>query len=84
MNEFVKKMLVSGAELDQSTTHMESNMIINDAEILYRKEVERFAVPAATRQSEHLDTAWKALVWVGFERGNEFDDDDIKEMLGNS
>ena len=33
-------------------------------------------------QSEQLNTAWKALEWVGFERGNEFDDDDINEMLG--
>jgi hypothetical protein len=39
-------------------------------------------IPVVVGQSEQLNTAWKALEWVGFERGNEFDDDDINEMLG--
>lgn len=32
-------------------------------------------------RSEQLNTAWKVLERVGFERGNEFTDDDIAEML---
>jgi hypothetical protein len=33
-------------------------------------------------QREQLNTAWKALEWVGFTRGEEFADDDVAEMLG--
>lgn len=39
MNDFIKKMLEHGAELDQSTSKIEISMIINDAEILYRKHL---------------------------------------------
>jgi hypothetical protein len=32
-------------------------------------------------QSEILSVAWKTLEWVGFTKGGEFTDNDIKEML---
>lgn len=38
MNEFIKKMLQLGAELEKTDSPMEANMIIKDAEELYRNE----------------------------------------------
>ena len=40
MNNFIKKMLALGAELDKATDPMQCSMIINDAEILYKNEIE--------------------------------------------
>jgi len=34
--------------------------------------------------AEKLAIAWKTLEWVGFRRGEEFDDKDILEMLGGN
>jgi hypothetical protein len=82
MNEFIKEMLQLGAELEKTESPMQASMIINDAEILYRDEIKALTIPVVVGQSEQLNTAWKALEWVGFERGNEFDDEDITEMLG--
>jgi hypothetical protein len=44
MNEFIKKMLELGAELDQSTTGIEANLIINDAEILYKNHIKQLTL----------------------------------------
>jgi hypothetical protein len=44
MNEFIKKMLELGAELDQSTTGIEANLIINDAEILYLNHIKQLTL----------------------------------------
>lgn len=82
MNEFIKEMLQLGSELEKTESPMQASMIINDAEILYRDEIKALTIPVVVGQSEQLNTAWKALEWVGFERGNEFDDEDITEMLG--
>lgn len=38
MNEFITKMLQLGAELATTDDQIETNVIINDAEILYEKE----------------------------------------------
>ena len=38
-------------------------------------------IPCCTSEAEQLSVAWKAIEWVGFTRGEEFTDDDIKEML---
>ena len=45
MNEFVKKIMILGCELEKAETDIEANMIINDAEILYRKEIEALNLP---------------------------------------
>jgi len=45
MNEFVKKMLELGAELDQTDSPMQATMVINDAEILYNNEIKAFNIP---------------------------------------
>lgn len=36
MKEFIKKMLELGAKLDKAVNQIEINMIINDAETLYK------------------------------------------------
>ena len=51
-------------------------------DLIAKDVVKKLTIPVVVGQSEQLNTAWKALEWVGFERGNEFDDDDINEMLG--
>ena len=40
MKEFIKKMLELGAKLDKAVNQIEINMIINDAETLYKKQKE--------------------------------------------
>ena len=40
MNKFIEKMLEHGAELELSCSNIESSMIINNAEILYRNHIE--------------------------------------------
>jgi hypothetical protein len=39
------------------------------------------AVISCLSDDEKLKIAWVVLEWVGFERGLEFDDDDIIEVL---
>lgn len=48
MNEFVKKIMILGCELEKAETDIEVNMIINDAEILYRKEIEALNLPVVS------------------------------------
>ena len=50
-------MLEHGAELDQAASKIEISIIINDAEILYRKhlaELNLLNIPVVVRQSEQL------------------------------
>ena len=57
MNDFIKKMLEHGAELDQAVGKIEISMIVNDAEILYRKhlaELNLLNIPVVSNQRELL------------------------------
>jgi hypothetical protein len=49
MNEFIKKMLELGAELDQSTTGIEANLVINDAEILYKNHIKQLRLHSVSK-----------------------------------
>tara|TARA_R110000772_G_scaffold382_5_gene1382 strand:- start:3590 stop:3754 length:165 start_codon:yes stop_codon:yes gene_type:complete len=50
MKEFIKKMLVLGAELDQSCSKIEQSIIINDAERLYRKHIEEIKIKESEKR----------------------------------
>ena len=54
MNEFIKKMLQLGAELEKTESPMQASMIINDAEILYRDEIKALTIPVVSQQREQL------------------------------
>tara|TARA_R100000541_G_C1860488_1_gene79144 strand:+ start:94 stop:330 length:237 start_codon:yes stop_codon:yes gene_type:complete len=56
MNEFIKKMLQLGAELEKTESPMQASMIINDAEILYRDEIKSLTIPVvvSTSNCEHV------------------------------
>ena len=56
MNEFIKKMLQLGAELETTSGALQVSMIINDAEILYRDEIKALTIPVVTQQRELLKT----------------------------
>tara|TARA_B110000014_G_C19822993_1_gene426975 strand:+ start:441 stop:662 length:222 start_codon:yes stop_codon:yes gene_type:complete len=45
MNKFVVRMLELGAELDKAVSPIEINMVINDAEILYKNHIEQLTIP---------------------------------------
>tara|TARA_R110000822_G_scaffold64285_1_gene157861 strand:- start:698 stop:1048 length:351 start_codon:yes stop_codon:yes gene_type:complete len=55
MNEFIKKMLQLGAELEKTEIPMQASMIINDAEILYRDETKALTIPNVSQQRELLN-----------------------------
>jgi hypothetical protein len=61
MNEFIKKMLELGAELDQSTTGIEANLVINDAEILYKNHIKQLTLTGVSHQRELLKAYTKWL-----------------------
>lgn len=69
MNEFVKKMLELGAELDQTASPIEATMIINDAEILYRNEIKALTIPDVSQQRELLKA------FQDHYQSNKFDDE---------
>lgn len=43
---------------------------------------EALSISNVKESNEQLNTAWKALEYVGFRRGEEFDDDDVSRLLG--
>ena len=55
MNEFIKKMLQLGAELEKTESPIQASMIINDAEILYRDETKALTIPNVSQQRELLE-----------------------------
>tara|TARA_R110000782_G_scaffold40108_2_gene92681 strand:- start:847 stop:1179 length:333 start_codon:yes stop_codon:yes gene_type:complete len=48
MNDFIKKMLEHGAELDQATSTIQESVIINDAEILYERHLNELKLSTHT------------------------------------
>ena len=54
MKEFIKKMLHLGAELQKAEDAFHCSMIINDAEKLYKKEIEALNLPIVGVQSVQL------------------------------
>ena len=52
---FIRKMLIYGAQLDQSASIIESSMIINDAEILYRNHTSEL-------QAKHEEELKQAVI----------------------
>ena len=67
MNDFIKKMLEHGAELDQAVNKTEMSMIINDAEILYRKHLAELnllnmpVVRSSVKKTILIDDTWYAI-----------------------
>lgn len=51
--EFIKKMLHLGAELEKSDDAFHCSMIINDAEILYKNQIEALTIQCVN-QLRHL------------------------------
>ena len=51
MNEFIKKMLQLGADLETTSGALQVSMIINDAEILYRDEIKALTIPVVSQRS---------------------------------
>jgi hypothetical protein len=79
--KLVEEILEIASELDRGDITFDEAQI--KAETLVKIDrYEQLTLTDVVWRSEQLNTAWKALKWVGFERGNEFDDDDINEMLG--
>ena len=54
MNKFVVRMLELGAELDKAVSPIEINMVINDAEILYKNHIEQLTLTDVSQQRELL------------------------------
>ena len=48
MKKFIKKMLHLGAELQKADDGFHCSMIINDAEILYKNEIEALTIPVVS------------------------------------
>jgi len=48
MEDFIKKMLCLGGELQKADDGFHCSMIINDAEILYKKEFKSFNFPVVS------------------------------------
>jgi hypothetical protein len=50
MNEFIKKMLELGAELDQSTTGIKANLVINGCwTILYKNHIKQLTLTGVSK-----------------------------------
>ena len=52
MNKFILEMLRLGSELDKAVSPIQINMVINDAEILYKKHIEQLNVPFVIKVPE--------------------------------
>lgn len=59
MKDFMKKMLHYGAELQKAEDAFHCSMIINDAEILYKNEIETLTIQRVSQQRELLKKWWK-------------------------
>jgi hypothetical protein len=82
MEQILKDFIDNNEATDAYITSKVTYISLEDVDSLLKKQKQALTIPVVVGQSEQLNTAWKALEWVGFERGNEFDDEDITEMLG--
>ena len=77
------KILVSNAQSwNKEETQDRAFIYVDDFLNEVESKFKLLPIPDVVGRSEQLNTAWKALEWVGFERNNEFTDDDIARMLG--
>ena len=80
MEEFLEQINERITKLQEEPTDVNIGKVVELN--LVKIRLQQLILFGYNQRSEQLNTAWKALEWAGFERGNEFDDDDISKMLG--
>jgi hypothetical protein len=70
--------------IENGHTMFEEDVLQRLKRLAYLEEqIKENPIISIGHQNKQLEIAWKALEWVGFVRGEEFDDDDINKLLGS-
>lgn len=64
MNEFLKKILELGSELEKAKNPVQINMILNDAEVLYKNHISEFYLTKKSNDcNEGYEHDWQHIFY---------------------